>query len=313
VLARIGSDSVTAAEVDGRASTSLASLRQKEYEARRGALDAIVSEKLLAHEAAARGMTVQALVEQEVTKKVPSPTDAEVEAFYQQVANQVGGRTKEQIAPQLRTALLERAVEARRRTFERELRKKAGVQLLLAPPRTALDLPSGAPQTGAAKAPVTIVEYLDYQCPYCMRAQTTVDTLLKQYAGKVRLVHRDFPIEGHPRAMAAARATRCAGDQGKFWEYHQSLFARPSALTDDDLRTRATELKLDAGSFVTCMSSNRHDEDIHSSYDSGIRAGVGSTPTFFINGRMLEGARPLEDFQEVVEEELEGGAGSHGR
>jgi protein-disulfide isomerase len=153
---------------------------------------------------------------------------------------------------------------------------------------------------------VTIVEFTDYQCPYCHRAQTVIDDVLSRYPGKVRLVHLDFPLDGHPGATPAARAARCAGEQGKFWEYHRSLMTAPGALDDADLKSRAASLHLSASSFGRCLSSDRHDAAIQASLEEGESLGVTGTPAYFVNGRMLSGARPLEDFTQLIDAELAG-------
>src|SRR5262249_7689366 len=157
---------------------------------------------------------------------------------------------------------------------------------------------------GEEKARVTVVEYLDYQWPYCKRAQSTVDELLKSYKGKIRFVHRDFPIQGHPRAFPAAQAARCAGEQGKFWDYHRGMLTSGLPLEDGDLRSLASGLGLKGDAFAQCLASGRFDTDIKASFQSGATLGVDSTPTFFINGRRLTGARPVAQFEEIIDEEL---------
>jgi protein-disulfide isomerase len=174
-------------------------------------------------------------------------------------------------------------------------------------------IPAGAPSLGPASAPVTIVEFSDYQCPYCRRAQNTVDELVAKYKDKVRLVHRDFPLDGHPRAFPAARAARCAGEQGRFWDYHRGLLVGTGDFSDQDFKSRAQALGLDGSKFDACLQSPRHDQEIRASVEDGTRIGVTGTPAFFINGRMLFGARPIEQFQEVIDSELsQGGATRQG-
>jgi protein-disulfide isomerase len=207
----------------------------------------------------------------------------------------------------IRAALKKRERQAREQAFTRELREGASVKVALEPPRTAVPVPASAPSLGPEGAPVTIVQFVDYQCPYCHRAQSTIDEILSRYPGKVQLVHRDFPLEGHPAAMPAARASRCAGEQGKFWDYHRSLMKVKGPMDDADLKGRAASLKLDPGAFSSCLASERFDAAIRASFEEGTRAGVNSTPSYFVNGRLVAGAVPLEQFQEVVEAELERG------
>ena len=178
------------------------------------------------------------------------------------------------------------------------------MKVTLEEPRTQITIPADAPILGSVGAPVTLVEFLDYQCPYCHRVQGIVDHIIGQYPGKVRFVHRDFPLDSvHPQAMDAARAARCAGDQGKFWEYHRKLLAEPGH-EKADLRNRALALGLDERRFAACLASTQHDAAIEQSSAQGRELGVSGTPTFFINGRRLVGVRSPEDFAKVIEEEL---------
>ena len=186
----------------------------------------------------------------------------------------------------------------------KQLREKAGVRVSLVPPRSEVTVPANAPALGPAGAPIMIVEFADYQCPYCHRAQATIDQVMRQYADRVQLVHRDFPLDGHGQAFPAARAAHCAGEQGKFWDYHRSLMTVPGDLSDPDLLARAAGFKLDAGPFAACLASSRYDAMIRDSVEAGTSMGVTGTPTYFVNGRMLTGARPLEDFQRIIDAEL---------
>jgi protein-disulfide isomerase len=170
-------------------------------------------------------------------------------------------------------------------------------------PRTALNFPADAPSLGPATAPVTIVEYLDYQCPFCHKVQGAVDEVLSQYPGKVRFVHREYLL-GKPRSRAAARAARCAGEQGKFWDYHRSLLEAPGDMGDEDLQRRAAGLGLNAGNFSACVASDRFDAAIDKSTASASSLGIDSTPTFFVNGRRLVGVQSGEQFREVIDAEL---------
>ena len=179
------------------------------------------------------------------------------------------------------------------------------------PPATSAAAPATLPgisitQKGPETAPVTIVEFSDYLCPYCQKAQGVVDEVLARNQGKVRFVHRDFLL-GRPRSMAVARAAQCAADQGKFWDYRRNLLEAPGDWTDEDLLRRTASLGLDRASLQSCLSSDRHDKAILDSSAEGKTLGVQSTPTFFINGRRLRGVRSAEQFQEIIDSELKAG------
>jgi predicted DsbA family dithiol-disulfide isomerase len=295
---------ITRAELDARVEGGLTRLRQEEYDLRREALDKLIAERLIDAEAARRGVSREQLLRQEVDARVAAPLPGQAKTLYEQNRSRFAGQAPDQAIAELQKALAERATNERRSAFEKELRGRARVATHLEPPRGKAEVPAHAPATGPAEAKVTIVEYTDYQCPFCHRAQTVIDELLSRYAGKVRLVHMDFPLEGHPGAVPAARAARCAGEQGRFWEYHHSLMTVQGLFNEADLKSRASALHLDAGTFASCIGSSRHDADIQAQLQHGTEVGVTGTPSYFINGRMMVGARPLQDFAQVIDAEL---------
>lgn len=166
------------------------------------------------------------------------------------------------------------------------------------------------PALGPDTAPITIVEFSDYQCPFCAAAEPTLQKLISSYPGEIRVVYRDFPLEElHPSAHSAAQAARCANDQGQFWTYHDLLFsggagARNQMVSEESLLNHAQNLNLDMELFRGCMDSEKHASAVDRDIEEGRRLGVTGTPTFYINGRPLVGARPLEDFVKIVEEEV---------
>jgi protein-disulfide isomerase len=186
------------------------------------------------------------------------------------------------------------------------------VDRLQAPPVVRVEVPvDGAPVRGSADAAVTLVEFSDFHCPFCKQVQPTLTQILERYPGKVKLVYRDFPIDGlHPEARRAAEAARCARDQGKFWEYHDLLFAGPASAAPEELKRYAGQVGLDLTVFGPCLSAGVHRAAVQRDLDEGTRLGVTGTPGFFVNGRPLSGAQPLEAFARVIEEELTARKGS---
>lgn len=304
VVAEVDGTPITRGELDKKAADSLLALRQQEYETLRRTLDDMIAERLLDKEAAARKTTREALLQSEVEGRVAEPDPGRLATVYEQNKHRFGGKTREQMAPDIARAIRQQDLRARGQAFQEELRGKATVKVTLEPPRATVAIPADAPALGPASAPVTMVEFSDYQCPYCRRAQGTVDELVAKYPGKLRLVHRDFPLDNHPGAFPAARAARCAGEQGRFWDYHRALLTAPGDFSEQDFKTRAAALKLDSAKFDTCLASDRHDAAIKASVEDGARIGVSGTPAFFINGRMLFGSRPLAEFQQVIDAEL---------
>jgi protein-disulfide isomerase len=170
------------------------------------------------------------------------------------------------------------------------------------------DVPTeGFPSLGPADAPITIVEFSDFQCPFCRRFyQETYKPLLDAYPGKIRFVYRDLPLTSiHPEAMPAAIAAACANEQDAYWPYHDKLFGSEQ-LGKDVYLQYATDLKLDMTAFQECIASDRHTNAINKDADFAIKLGVNSTPTFFINGLAVVGAQPLSVFQQVIDKELAG-------
>jgi protein-disulfide isomerase len=269
-------------------------------------LDELIEERLLEQEAKRRAMTVEALLKAEVSSKVPEVTDAEVTSFITENKARLRGETAE-LRPKVRDYLRDQKVAQQAKVFVARLRQGAKVAIFLEEPepiRVAVK-GEGAFVKGPKDAPVTLVEFTDFHCPFCGRTVATLKDVMREYDGKIRWVFRDFPIASlHPRAPKAAEAARCAGDQGKFWEYHDLLFESQSPATIEDFKRSAEQLKLDLKSFGQCLDSGKHQAAVEADVQEGARLGITGTPTFFINGRILVGAQPLESFRKIIEAEL---------
>jgi protein-disulfide isomerase len=157
---------------------------------------------------------------------------------------------------------------------------------------------------GPADAPVTIVEFSDYLCPYCQTAEAVVTKVLERYKGKVKFVHRDLLL-GRPRSLPVAKGALCAGDQGKFWEYRHDLLTNAGDWSDRDLEGRAARMGIRAADFKACLASDKHEPTVLASTEEGQRLGVTGTPTFFVNGRRMVGARSEQQFDEIIQAELQ--------
>ena len=183
----------------------------------------------------------------------------------------------------------------------------SGADNWLAPPVQRLQVSADDdPAWGNADAPVTIVEFSDFQCAYCrIFYQTTMVTLLERYPKQVRFVYRDFPLASiHPQATLAAEAAQCAHAQGRFWEFHNALFANTNRLAPDLYQTLAISMGMDKERFATCLTSREFSQEVEKDFNAARVLGVTGTPTFFVNGIPLVGAQPLEAFVEVIEREL---------
>ncbi len=310
VIASVGSTSITVAQVDDKAlqqSTSnfgSVKLAQALYEARRSALDDIIANILIDQEAKSRGIDRAALIEREITSKVSEVSEADIAAFYQANQARVQGATLDQVRAPIRNYLTQQRMQLVREQFLETLRAKTPVKTSLEPPRLTIAT-ANSPSRGPAAAPVEIVEFSDFQCPYCLRAHPTVDQVLSAYGDRVRFVYRHYPLPGHPNARPAAEAAECAAEQGKFWPYHDKLFATQSKLSDADLKQDAVDLGMDGGKFNACVDSHKYAAKVETDLRAGQEAGVDGTPAFFINGRLISGAQPYDVFKKVIDEELQ--------
>ena len=305
-LAEVDGVTITSEEVEKSLAGQLSKLEEQIYNLKRQKLDALINDKLLEKEAAKRKLTVPALLDAEITSKVGLVTEQEIEKFYQEKKAQIKGELA-QVREQMRAFLQNQKLAAKREEFLTSLRSQAKIVDNLKPPTAARVEVSvdGAPFRGPANSPVTIVEFSDFECPFCKRAHPTLMQLLEKYAGKVKLVYRDFPLESiHPQARRAAEAARCANDQGKFWDYYDTLFTESPKLAPDDLKRYAAQAGIDLKKFDDCLSSGVHKTALQKDIDEGTRLGVSGTPAFFINGRPLTGAQPLEAFARIIDDEL---------
>jgi protein-disulfide isomerase len=305
-LAVVDGVAITSGEVEKSLAGQLSKLEEQIYNLKRQKLDALINEKLLEKEAAKRTLKVPALLDAEVTSKVGLVTEQEIENFYQANKAQIQGEQAE-AREKIRTYLQNQKLTAKREEFLRSLRGQAKVVVNLKPPpiqRIEVSV-QGAPFKGGEKAPVTMVEFSDFHCPFCKQVVSTLAKLESQYGNKIKLVFRDFPIEGlHPGASKAHEAARCAGEQGKFWAYHDKLFAGPAKSSPEIFTGFAKEVGLEPVAFETCLNSGKHQAAIKKDIEEGQRLGVAGTPAFFINGRVLSGSQPLEAFARMIDEEL---------
>lgn len=309
VVVTVGGASFTLADIDKVAMREPASafgsakLEQAIYFARRAAIDELVGNRLMDDEAKTRGIDRAALIQQEITAKTKEPTDEDVTAWYQANPARVQGAPLDEVRAPIRSLLMQERTNATRSAFVDALKARTPVVVSLDPPRTEVSA-AGRPSRGPSSAKVEIIEFSDFQCPFCQRAFPTVQQVLKAYGDRISLTYRHYPLPNHPNARPAAEAAACAADQGKFWEYHDRLFSNPTKLADADLRQHAVELGLDSTTFNTCVESRRHKEAVDADIAAGDAAGVTGTPAFFINGRAIEGAQPFDTFKRVIEEEL---------
>jgi protein-disulfide isomerase len=303
VLAQIGGHKITQQEVDARIKIQL-------YDARKEALDQMVDDYLLQQAAKKDKLSVADYVKREVDDKaVADINDATAKKFYDENKDKIPvlktAGSYDKIKDRLIAALRQRDAQQQHEQLLARLRKDGGAKILLAPPRINVNLSAaGHPTLGPKNAPVTVIEFADFQCPFCKRSEDAVKAIHEKYGDRIQLVFMDFPLSFHPHAMPAANAARCAEAQGKFWQFHDALFADQSKLEPADLKATAKTLGLDTAKFNACFDKNQYGEAIQKDLEEGHKLNVSGTPTFFIDGREVVGAQPTENFVSIIDQEL---------
>lgn len=309
LLAEIDGETLAVEEVESPVALQIFRLESQIYTLRKKAIEEAIDRHLLGREAKRHGLSIEDLLRQEVETRMAPPGEDEIRMLLEKRKREAGGAQHDDAAlrEQLRNYLILQQLAQHRERYLADLRAKAKVVTYLSEPR-AVRVPistDGEPAIGRPGVPVTIVEFSDFQCPFCRKIQPTLKALLKEYPDSVRLVYRDFPIPRlHNEAKKAAEGARCAAEQGRFWEYHDLLFANPGRQQTADLKRYAVDLRLDEPRFVQCLATARYAKVVEHGMADGKKAGVTGTPTFFVNGIPLVGALPLERFKAVIDQEL---------
>ena len=265
-----------------------------------GKLKSLIDQRLLEIEAKARHTTPLKLLGGVGT---PEVTDSEIRALYD-TRKLPGTPPFDQVKAMIRSNLQSQKTQAALDAYYETLRAKYGVKDLLQPLRQ--EVVATGPSMGPAGAAVTIVEFGDYQCPFCHQLEPTLESVLKQYSHQVRLVFRNFPLTDiHPEAMHAAQAAVCAGRQGKFWAMHDAIYADDTPLSIGSLRALARQVGVDSKEFETCVRDGAADATIKTDIQAGDELAVEGTPTLFIDGRYLNGTVPREQLVSIIQDEIE--------
>jgi protein-disulfide isomerase len=303
VVATVQGQPIAAEDLTNALRGELLRLQIQRYQTLREKLDDLIANKIFNLEAAQRGVPVQQFVHDEISAKIQTVTPEQVQAFYEANKNRIK-QPLEKVSEQITSYLQQQAQEKRRQALLKELQPRYPVTVALRAPTVEIAT-EGEPSLGPANAPVTIVEFSDFQCPYCRQAQGTLKQLMAAYEGKIKLVFRDFPLRTiHPQAQKAAEAAQCAAEQQQFWPYHDKLFASTN-FQMDELKKFAQELELNMEQFTSCLDSSKYAAGIDADMQAGQQAGVNATPTFFVNGYPLSGAASYERFKELVDAALE--------
>ena len=311
VVATVGTHKITEKELDSKIKPQLATIESQIYDLKVQAIHGMADDYALEQAAKKENISPETYLKTHLSNKKITDTDAKL--FYDQHKEiQTRYPKYDEIKARLIEALQGQSDEQAKAALLEKLRKEQPVNVMLVAPRVTVKS-AGHPEIGGKDAPVTIVEFSDFQCPFCSRAEPVLKQVREKYGDKVRLVYMDFPLGIHDHAIDAASAGRCAGEQGKFWPFHDAMFADQSKLAPADLKATAKKVGLDSAKFDECFDKGKYKTAVESDLTEGHDLGIEGTPAFFINGRPLNGAQPLDKFQSTIDDELATGAQKQAR
>lgn len=306
VVAKIGNEEISEDALIGEDKMDFFELKKREYELRMDRLNKLMVEKLVGTEAKKANMGLEDFISKKVVGGEVKISDKEYKKFVAEKhipETQINPQIKEKIFSYLQTMKKTDLVN----DFVAKLTQKNPVEVYFTKPKMLLPVEAGnGPTFGKAGAPITVVEFSDFECPFCSRAAETVNQLKKKYGNKVKLTFRHFPLPMHQNARPASEASMCVNEQStdKFWKFHDLAFKNQTTLDKANLEKYAKESGADIKKFNECIASKKYSDFVQKDMDYGSKLGVKSTPTFFINGQLVSGALPIESFSEIIEEEL---------
>ena len=299
VVAQVSGKNLTMADLQQKEGGKLLQAEYQFYLNRRKALEELIDNQLLEDAARKKNISLDQLLNTEIYKDIKDPTEDQLEVYYE------GMDAKESYAS-IRDEVLQHIRELRRAkaraAFVDNLRKEAKIDIRLMPPSADVST-DNAYFTGPKDAPVTLLEFADYECPYCQKVNPQVEQLKKEYGDKLQIIYKDFPLPMHHSSEKAAEAARCAGEQGKFWEYHNVLFYSKQ-LEVSDLKEHARVLKLDGDRFDTCLDSGKETAAVKKDLEEAKSLGLTGTPSFFVNGHFFSGVVDYAVIRDMVNQQF---------
>jgi len=299
VVAEIAGKKLTLSELEHSMADKLFQARQQYYTAERAALEQWIDDQVLEAEAKRQNITVKELLDRNVKAKITDPTEDQLRVYFEGVnTDQPFEAVREKVLQHIRDARMAKLGAA----YVKSLREQAGVLISFNAPVANVN-PEDVPVMGPANAAIRLVEFGDFQCPYCQVAHAEIKKLIEHFGDKISFSFRDYPLPMHPQAPKAAEAARCAGAQGKFWNYFDALFT-DKRLAPADLKEEARKLSLDTAAFDKCLDSGEKTSLVEKDAAKASHLGVTGTPTFFINGHLYTGAVKYDAFREAIDKEL---------
>ena len=306
VVAKIGGEEITEEQLIGDDKLDFFDLKKREYDLKMARLEKLMIDKLVGQEAQKAQMSTEDYINKKVIGSEIKISDAEFKKFIAEKhipESQLNPQIKDRINAYLQTMKKQDLVQA----HLAKLTKSNPVEVYFKKPKLQVPVEAGdAPMTGKKDAGVTIVEFSDFQCPFCSRGAEIVTQIKKKYGGKVKIAFKHFPLPMHHDARAVAEASMCVHEQNadKFWSFHDLVFKNQDKLDKASLEKFVKDVKADVKKYNECMDSKKFADYVKKDMEYGEKIGVKSTPTFFVNGQLISGAVPLETFSEIIDEEL---------
>lgn len=300
VVAEIDGIRLTLGEFESKRPTALFQARNTFYDAEKKAVDEYIDDFLLERQAQKENVTVPELLERHVNATIAKdPDDAALRVYYEGVDTK---EPFEAVRGQILDHVRERRLARAKTEYMKALRSQAKITIEVEAPRIEISL-KNTPVRGPADAPLTLVEFADFECPYCQQVQPALDKLETEFKGRVAFAYKDMPLPMHPHAQKAAEASQCAAVQGKYWQYHD-LLMQTKELEVPQLKAGAGKLGLDTAAFDKCLDSGEQAGAVKASEDEAVNLGLQGTPSFFLNGRFFSGIMSYDQMRQVFEDEL---------
>jgi protein-disulfide isomerase len=308
VMAKMGDTLITEEDLVGGKAGDYYEIKKRLFDFRMDQLESVLLDRVIEKNRKEKDMSREEFLSKVVYNGGPKVSDSEVQGFIKE-RNIPKEQVNDMMKTRIRGFLESQKKDELETAYLAKMTQENNIEVYYEKPEAPrFEIPvEKAPSFGPKDAEVTIVEYSDFECPYCAKAASTMAELKKKYGNKVRFVFKHFPLRFHPNAKPASLAAECAQDQNKFWAFHDKLFENQDSLSKDTYMTIAKNLKLDMDKFKTCFEEEKHMDKVEADLAEveSKNLPVSSTPTFFVNGIKLAGAQPAAQFIEYIDQELE--------
>lgn len=308
IAAKINGEDITEEQLIGDAQLEMLQLKKQEYDLKMNQLNKLLQERLIGAEAKKAGVaTTEEFIKKNVLKGDIKISDAEYKKFVKE-KNIPESNINEQVKERIYAYMKDQKRDETVQNYVAKLSKNSPVEVYFKKPKSNIKIETGdSPTAGGDNAKVTMVVFSDFQCPYCAKGGVVMNDVKKKYGSKIKVVFKHFPLPMHPEAPAASEASMCVYEQSKdkFWKFHDIAFKNQQNLKPEDLIKHAKAAGADEKKFKECFDSKKYTDFVKKDMAYGEKLGVRSTPTFFINGQLLSGAVPIEQFSEIIDEELD--------